>query len=185
MWEGAPGGEGHVSITGISVGAAYRHRDDYALGRGHARHRSQRARHGRRRPWRRQQRRELRPWRHGLQPRHRPICCGPLFQRAACRPRQHWIAVVWWQPFCRPHGHDGVVLPCGQCHARPSSVRQSGYHQCGVSFGACAVSISGSVLRLALALVVGRHCHRLGRAGVLAVRLLRFLRLRILALCLR
>jgi hypothetical protein len=123
MWDGATGGEGHVSITGITVGAAYRHRDDYALGRGHARHRSQRARHGRRRTWRwRQQRRELRPWRHGLQPRHRPICCGPFFQRAACRPRQHWIAivqrkphhrwiaVVWRQPFCRPHGHDGVVL---------------------------------------------------------------------------
>ena len=79
MWDGAPGGEGHVSITGISVGAAYRHRDDYALGRGHARHRSQRARHGRRRPWRRQQRRELRPWRHGLQPRHRPICAVHSF----------------------------------------------------------------------------------------------------------
>jgi hypothetical protein len=31
----------------------------------------------------------------------------------------------------------------------------------------------------------GGHCHRLGRAGVLAVRLLRFLRLRILALRLR
>src|SRR5256885_1496608 len=64
----------------------------------------------------------------------------------------------------------------------PRRIRQPRHRQCGLAIAIRVIALSRQVLRLALVAVVARrHRHRLGRTSVLALRLLRFLRLRVLA----
>ena len=100
--------------------------------------------------------------------------------------------------------HRGGARTAGQCQSRrrPRGARQSRHRQCGVPLRPRSSRPRSARPRLrrprlqrprlprplppplALAMVARRHRRRLDRPGVLALRFLRLLRLRVLALCL-
>src|SRR5262249_52382830 len=115
-------------------------------------------------------------------------------RRRAYRRSRNWIARN--QPFLRAvlygvtgRRRNGALFcqsPCRHARSRTrSNTWQSRHHQRSIATAFRVRPIPGPLPWIALAVVVGRPDHRLDRACVLAVRLLRFLRLRVLAVCLR